>query len=57
MLGELYGTDCVVFCGNFRGQILLCVVGIVDNRYFCVLWELYGTNSVVCSGNCRGQIV
>ena len=56
MLWELWGTDSVVCCGNCREQIVLGVVGIVGNRYFCVLWELWGPGSVVCCGNCREHI-
>ena len=57
MLGELYGTDCEVFCGICREQIVLCVVGIVGNRYCSVFRDLYGTEIVVCCGNCTEQRV
>ena len=44
-------------CGNCREQILLCFVGIIGNRYYCVLWELRGTDIVACCGSCREHIV
>ena len=47
MVLELQGTDSVIFCGNCREQIMLCVVGILGNRFCLLLWELQG-KIVIC---------
>jgi len=65
---ELKGIYIVVYCGNCREHILLCVLGIVGNKLCSELWkcreqivlcfvEFVVKNIEVCCGNFRVQIV